>query len=279
MNIQNWLQHEGSERFTSVRGVEAKVLPQRRHILHAIGFLGAGLLRTFLPPSAFILACAWTVAPLDAQPVTNTIEFSGLSLAIPDVEGANLSGVQDTREISMDYDSIVSVSVTLNIEGSGSGAFNGDFYAYLTKGDDIAILLNRPGSTGTNPSGYGDNGLNVRFDDNAPNGDIHVYRLTLSGSHNMPLELGAQLTGSWAPDGRHVPPQLSLDTHSRTHTLDVFKGTDPNGEWTLFVADMESGGTGVLTSWGLEIAAVPEPRTMAMAILGSVLLATWCRKK
>jgi hypothetical protein len=223
-----------------------------------------------------LLALSWTALPLAAQPVTNSFEFSGLNLAIPDGEGANFSGVQDTREISLEYDSIESISVTLNIVGSGSGAFNGDLYAYLTKGDDIAILLNRPGRTTENPSGYGDNGLNVRFADDAPSGDIHVYRLTLSGSHNIPLEFGTQLTGTWAPDGRTVSPLLTLDTDPRTHTLDDFRGADPNGEWTLFVADIDPGGTAVLASWRLDIAAVPEPRLMVMMLLfGPMLAAIW----
>jgi hypothetical protein len=236
-------------------------------------------MRNSVRQAVLALFLSWAALPLSGQIVTNSFEFSGLNLAIPDTEGANFSGVQDTRQISMAYSSIESVSVTLNIVGSGSGAFNGDFYAYLSKGDAIAILLNRPGRTADNPSGYGDNGLNVRFDDSAPEGDIHVYRLTLSGSHHMPLELGAQLTGSWAPDGRHVLPLLSLDTHPRTHTLDVFTGTDPNGEWTLFIADMEPGGTGVLASWGLEIAAVPEPRAMGMVMFGAALIAVLRLKK
>jgi hypothetical protein len=226
----------------------------------------------------FFVAFSWTALPLLAQPVTNSFQFTGLNLAIPDGQGVNFSGVQDTRQISMAYSSIENISVTLNIVGSGSGAFNGDFYAYLTKGTNIAILLNRPGRTAENLSGYGDNGLNVRFDDNALNGDIHVYRLTLSGSHNTPLEQGTQLTGIWAPDGRNVDPRISLDTHPRLSTLDVFSGTDPNDEWTLFVADIDPGGTAILDSWGMEITAVPEPQWIVIMAFAAGLVAAMRRK-
>lgn len=210
--------------------------------------------------------------------MTNTFEFSGIDLPIPDIEEVNFSGIQDTREISMDFTSILGVSVTLHVQGSGSGGFNGDLYAYLTKGDRIAILLNRPGRTTENPSGYGDNGLNVRFEENAINGDVHMYRLRLAGSHQIPLEFGEPLTSVWEPDGRHVSPELTLDTHPRTHSLDVFRGTDPNGEWTLFLADMEPGGAATLVSWGLQITAVPEPRVTGIALVGAMLLGIVRRK-
>jgi hypothetical protein len=230
-------------------------------------------MRKFIPFILFFFALSFGQRLLAVEPVTNSFEFSNLNRPIPDTLGANFGGVQDTREITMDFDSIVSVSVTLNITGTGSGAVNGDFYAYLTKGDDIAVLLNRPGRTSENLAGYGDNGLNVRFSDDAVNGDIHLYRLTLSGSHLVPLELGEQLTGSWAPDGRNVLPTLALDTHPRTHTLDVFEGENPNGQWTLFIADMDPGGTAMLASWGMQITAVPEPHTIAILTLGAVLIA------
>jgi hypothetical protein len=51
--------------------------------------------------------------------------------------------------------------------------------------------------------------------------------------------------------------------------LDVFEGMDPNGSWTLFLADFSVGVGYGLETWSLEIAAVPELEwTVAAAGLG-----------
>lgn len=195
--------------------------------------------------------------------------FPGLNRPIPD---GNLAGVSDTRRVSALAPEIERVTVTINLVGTGSGAFNGDFYAYLSHGDELAILLNRPGRRAGNVVGYADNGLaNVRFDDRASNGDVHNYRLTLFGNHNTALG-SSPLTGAWAPDGRNVFPTTALDSDPRTATLSVFQGKDPNGDWTLFLADLESGGTGLLDSWSLEITAVPESAAFGLLGLGLPLL-------
>jgi hypothetical protein len=92
--------------------------------------------------------------------------------------------------------------------------------------------------------------LNLIFDDAATNSDIHVYR----PSHRQPGHtLPGPLTGSWAPDARVTSPTNVLDTDARSAFLGSFNGVDPNGEWVLFVADMEGGDIHFLESWGLEI--------------------------
>jgi hypothetical protein len=49
--------------------------------------------------------------------------------------------------------------------------------------------------------------------------------------------------------------------------LDSFNGLDPNGSWTLYIADVASGGGfGTLRSWGLEITAIPEPTPAALLV-------------
>jgi hypothetical protein len=79
-----------------------------------------------------------------------------------------------------------------------------------------------------------------QFSDGPPAaGDIHQYRFTLSGSETTPL--GGPLTGIWTPDGRVVDPDLVLNTDPRTALLGSFNGLDPNGEWTLLIADLDTG--------------------------------------
>jgi hypothetical protein len=44
---------------------------------------------------------------------------------------------------------------------------------------------------------------------------------------------------------------------------------NPNGTWTLFFADVvQGGGTSTLTSWSLNLTAVPEPVNVALAVFG-----------
>jgi subtilisin-like proprotein convertase family protein len=197
---------------------------------------------------------------------------SGSTVNLPIPDGSS-SGLADSQMIATTATLVESVRVTLDIAGTGSGAFNGDLYAYLYHDNRVAVLLNRPGRTALEASGYADNGLaSVTFDDLAPNGDVHAYRLTLSGNAASPLSPApAPLTGTWAPDGRMVDPALVLDTDPRSAPLSTFQGTNPNGDWTLFVADLDMGGTARLVDWQLQVAAVPEPAQHGIAV-GSILL-------
>ncbi|MEN9632892.1 MAG: hypothetical protein RL077_1296, partial [Verrucomicrobiota bacterium] len=44
---------------------------------------------------------------------------------------------------------------------------------------------------------------------------------------------------------------------------------NPNGRYTLFVSDLEAGGTGKLTGWEVRaLAVIPEPSTLSMLGMG-----------
>lgn len=159
-------------------------------------------------------------------------------------------GLSSAVALNTGLPAITGVRVSLNL----SSEYNGDLYAYVAHGTNIAILLNRPGRSATRPFGYGDAGLNVTFTDSATNGDVHAYRQVATGSHNTPLP-GA-LTGTWAPDGREFNPANALDTNPRTALLNRFIGAQPDGVWTLFVADFAPFLTSTLVSWSLEIATL-----------------------
>jgi subtilisin-like proprotein convertase family protein len=189
--------------------------------------------------------------------------FNGINTDIPD---ANPSGLVDPEVVSTGYIAIQSAIVDITIQSTGSGAFNGDRYAYLSHGGGIAVLLNRRGVTGGNAYGYEDIGFtSVRFSDSAANGDVHLYQTIAA------LAANGALTGTWPPDGRNVNPATVLDSTPRNATLGTFIGADPSGSWTLFVADMSGGGTARLVSWSLNITAVPEPVTCAFTV-GSLLI-------
>jgi subtilisin-like proprotein convertase family protein len=205
---------------------------------------------------------------LSARADTNAVYTISVNQPIPD---GNPVGLVSSTNISGLPASLSGVQVSLNI----TGGFNGDLYAYLVgPSGGLAVLLNRAGLTAGNPFGYGDAGFNITLSDGSAN--IHNYQ---SGGYTIS---GGQLIGTWAPDGRNINPQSSgtiFDPTSPTATLGLFNGTNPNGQWTLFVADLAGGGgSPVLVSWGLTI-AVPEPQTWALLAGGAGMLCALRRRK
>lgn len=216
-----------------------------------------------------ILLPAVSTAPAAVfeSPLYNSFQGQS-SLAIPD---GNPVGVSDTREIVTSEPTIVSVRVTLNLDTS----FNGDLYAYLRHGDQLAILLNRPGKSAAEPFGFSDAGLNITLTEAVSGPDLHSYRSSITPNP------GEALSGSWLSDGRLRDPDEVLDTDARTATLDVFKGLNPNGSWTLYLADLSSGAPSSLNNWKLEITTVPEPSQvgLGMALLMVGVAVGWKQVK
>ena len=170
---------------------------------------------------------------------------SSLSLAIPD---ASPVGNSSSLLVSGANTSLTGVSVTLNV----SGGYNGDLYAYLlAPNGTLVMLLNRVGTGSGNAIqstfGYSTTGFNnVTLDDAATGGSIH-------NAQNP----GSLPTISYTPDGG---------------SLSSFNGSNPNGDWTLFFADMAGGNVSTLSGWSLDITSVPEPINMALALFGGALV-------
>lgn len=229
---------------------------------------------TIQPILALVLLCA--MAPT-SQAALTLIEFgeNNLAMPIPDYQS---SGIQRTVTLSgLESQAPYLVTVSLKISATGYGAYNGDFYAYLrhVSADGMqsqyAVLLNRVGRTADNPSGYDGNGLEVTLADDATT-DIHLYG-TSGGL------VGSYLTGAYQPDGRTSDPNTVLGSDSRTAMLNNLGTMDPNGSWTLFVADMERGGTALLAKWGITLTPVPEPNTISLLYMGLGALALYRRRR
>ena len=196
-----------------------------------------------------------------------TFSYS-VNAIIPD---GDLNGYQNSQPLSGLPPVSTDVNVTLNL----SSGFNGDFYAYLSHNNAIAILLNRVGRSSASSVGYPDAGFGLdslatsfTLDDQAGH-DVHLYR-----SFPFALNSSGQLTGQWQPDGRAIDPLSAgsvFDGAARSSTMGVFNGMDPNGLWTLYLADVSPGGEGTLVGWGLQITAVPEPASLTL--LGCAVLA------
>ena len=231
--------------------------------------------RSLLAIALGAILFALSLSSRNAEGATVVVDFNGINQLIPDGSAVGLS---DSRTISTGLVVIDSVLVFLNI----TGGFNGDFYAQLTHGSGFSVLLNRVGRTASNPFGYGDPGLDVTFSDSAlAVADVHQYRATLFG--NETTALGGQLTGAWNPDGRAVDPSLVVNTDARTALLSSFNGLNPNGEWTLFIADLDGGGQATLQSWGLSIdgqpLGVPEPEVGGFLLLSLLVWSGFGRSR
>ena len=86
------------------------------------------------------------------------------------------------------------------------------------------------------------------------------------------------MTGTWQPDGRTIDPLSSpgnFDSASRVG-FGSYNGSNPNGTWTLFIADMSSGGgQSQVLGWSLDItAAVPEPVNVALGVFAGLFVLT-----
>jgi subtilisin-like proprotein convertase family protein len=196
---------------------------------------------------------------LHAQFIVPHQQSFPVGAAVPDNDDLGLLNVGTVSGSGITK--IGDVNVWLEI----SGGYNGDLYVTLAHQGGYAVLLNRVGRRSGDGYGYTDAGFDGTFclDDQAANGDVHPYRLTLKGDHNMPLN-GA-VGGAWRPDGRAVPPFEVTDTIPRTATLSGFNNLTADGTWTIYFADLAATGQSTVVSWGLEIVPVPEPAELALA--------------
>ncbi|MBX3744108.1 MAG: hypothetical protein KF833_02260 [Verrucomicrobiae bacterium] len=236
---------------------------------------------------AFLTAGLLAAASAAQGVIFESYRFTDSPLPLNPVDGGGVP-VTDTRILDSNIIALTDVNVVLRLTNpTQGGAYNGDFLVTLVNDNGFAVLLNRVGRRdGVLPSetlGYSDNGFDVVFDDDAANGDVHVYRLTLEGSHTAPIDplFNAPLTGTWAPDGRSPLAGTPVIGVPRTELLSSFNGSAASGAWTLSVADLNVGGTATLFEWGLDLVGtpVPEPEWAAVVLLlGALGWHRWMRR-
>jgi subtilisin-like proprotein convertase family protein len=193
-----------------------------------------------------LLVLLAAVSPLLLQAQTIESYTFTTNRLVPD---GNAAGLSDVRNVNSAIGTITSLKVNLKL----TGEFNGDLYGYVRHSSGFTVLLNRSGTTSGTATGYADSGFDVTFQTGAVNGDVHLYQATTTPDAGLPL------TGIWEPDGRTNDPVNVTDASSRATSLTNFNGLDAAGEWTLYLADVESGGTNQLTEWALEITGSASP--------------------
>jgi len=203
------------------------------------------------------------VALTSRADLTNLTVSATPDTAVPD---GNPVGLVSTVNVSGMSGVTTSITVQLDI----TGGFNGDLYAYLLSPQgSLVVLLNRVGMGSGNTFGYGDSGFNITLDSAAAD-NVHNYQ------NYSPTFSSGQLAGTWAPDTRTIDPQSvpsAFDPAGTGTSLADLNSLNPNGNWTLFIADLSAGGDSTLVSWGLTVVTVPEPQTWTL--LGGGLAVVW----
>jgi subtilisin-like proprotein convertase family protein len=179
-----------------------------------------------------------------AQPQLLTTNWSGGFANNGVVPDNDLSGLTITEMLTGWSGLVSDVSVTLNL----TGGWNGDIYAYLYHDGVMSVLLNRVGTPANSGLGYGDSGFNVTLNDSATY-SIHNYQA------DSPNIISGVVQGTWQPDGAG---------------LRLFDGQDASGTWSLYLVDENPGGVMTVNNWGLIVTTVPEPSTLALAVMGGL---------
>ena len=167
---------------------------------------------------------ALSFCPAEAAPITVT-DSTSPNAVIPD---NNPNGLVSSINMNSGISSLTDVQVTVDVVGAPT-AWNGDYYAYLQYSSGLVVLLN---NLGGGPFGSPGNGFDLTFSDAAAN-----------------VSTAPGLATTAALNGTYAPQAGSLDS--------TFGGLDPDGTWTLFIADTQPGGVGELASWSLQVTGNP----------------------
>ncbi len=177
------------------------------------------------------------------------------------------------------YDKIVDVEMSLWLN---HGAVGEVFAKLESPSGTVITIINRPGLSGA-ADGEGRTGNNARL---SPDVEFRFY----DDASVSAEEMGKDLTGiesAYVHDrsGTEYAPYADESIHDGGFA--AFTGEDPDGTWTLYVADtaqtwmggIDSGQGGELHRWKLDITVIPEPATLAVFGMGGALLAARRRSR
>lgn len=213
------------------------------------------LTNKYVQSAAIALGLAFTLSmPADAL----TTSFS--TGAIADATPTGTSITDFTTSVSGLDPSTSLVTVSLNLSHDDLE----DLEIYLTAptGEILNLATFLFGAPGTVNTTLSDSSLNFAIDTN-----------TNSNPYNLP---------SYQPSASSLTFALDPLDPNRITSFAGFNGSDPNGTWTLRIADLNNNGlTGTLTTATLDVQAVPfefSPVT-GLICLGALGLYTQWRKR
>lgn len=199
---------------------------------------GNNSMRTTLKILILLLAAPW------AQATLTQVDTGGVIPAgnpVGSVFTATFSGTDGLNP----YPTVSQLTVNLNI----TGGYNGDLYAYLiAPNGTLVVLMNQPGVAVNGFGAYGA-GMNITLQDGA----------TANGSIQN-VTSGSVLSGTYNAAGGST-------------ALSAFDGSQVNGVWTLYFADLASGTGSPTLTWSIGLTPVPEPVELALGLFAAMLLA------
>jgi uncharacterized repeat protein (TIGR01451 family) len=142
------------------------------------------------------------------------------------------------------YPSTISVSGLTGLVGKVTVSLNGVSHGFP---DDVDVLLVSPSGQkvvlmSDAGGGHSITNLNLTFDDSAASG--------------LP-DTAAIVSGTYKPtdfeSGDNFPP---APAGAVATFLSAFNGSNPNGNWSLYVVDDATGDSGLITSWSLSIETI-----------------------
>lgn len=194
-------------------------------------------------------------ATLQLQDGSNDLGLVGFSFTLPRLASFANSGSITIPQVgaAAPYPSTITVSGVTGTVGRVTATLNGLSHTYIA---DVDVLL--VGPTGQKTvlmssagAGFGVTNVNVVFDDYAA----------------APVPASDQiLSGSYAPE--NYSGDLSLPTNAPAGpyvaSMSVFGGSNPNGKWSLYVADHQLGDDGsIVNGWSLAITTVTPVNRLA----------------
>jgi subtilisin-like proprotein convertase family protein len=170
-----------------------------------------------------------TFAVSTGGPATFTYSYAGAPVAIPD---NNTAGADATMAVNKFSGSLTDLD--LSLDGTSCSSAVGSTTVGLTHTwvGDLSVRLTSPLGTSvtvmSRPGGNNNQGNNFCQTVLDDAGSTNIQSITSAG---------APFTGTFAPSS----------------ALSPFNGQDPNGTWTLNVADMAAQDTGSIRSWSLRL--------------------------
>lgn len=200
----------------------------------------------------FFLAAVLAVGVAIAQAGTMSFTTADGAAVIPDNSGGAVTACQNITVAGAGP-----VVDDLNVQVTVAHSWVGDLTYRLT-GPNAAVLMlmNRPGRAGTGVGNSANTSVALTFDDAAAS--------TQSAEDAGEAPVGtacasATVVGAGCGPDNYIPNTGGADTPigGVGTNLAQYNGINPNGLWTLCVADSAGADTGTLSTWTLTVSTTP----------------------